>query len=132
MSRAKRAGRPVRPAPVRDIATLEVAMDRIREGFASGTGIRDIASQSGLPLFHFRRQFTAYFGKTPKVIASELQVQAAKAMLLAGRSPREIAEACGFAARSHFLGRFRQLTGQTPARWLAAQKSHATASPLSQ
>ena len=131
MSRAKQAAGTARPVVMHDIATLEMAMQRIRKGFASRTGIRDIASEAGLPVFHFRRQFTAHFGKTPKAVASELQVETAKAMLLAGRSPSEIAQACGFAARTHFLGRFRQLTGQTPARWLAAQERSGAAPALS-
>ena len=56
-------------------------------------------------------------------LATELQVEECKRLMLAGVPLGEIPARVGFAQQSHFTARFRRFVGQTPRRWLMAQKA---------
>jgi AraC-like DNA-binding protein len=60
----------------------------------------------------------------PLQMVAEFQVGHAKELMMRGVPLADVADRCGFSNQSHFTARFKQLTGETPARWrrLQAQK----------
>ncbi len=101
-----------------EIARLVPAMKFMRENFARGPTLGEIAKTVHLSPFHFHRRFTELFGITPKHFMLDCQIDQAKAELLAREKElSDIANVCGFAHQSHFTSRFKQATGLTPTRW---------------
>lgn len=80
--------------------------------------LEEVAAETGYSPFHFHRRFRAAYGKTPKQLATELQVAEVQRLILAGVPLARAAEAVGFAHQSHMTGRFKRLVGTTPLQWL--------------
>lgn len=108
---------------------VEKAKAYIVANFLKGRGcnLLGISGQAGVSAFHFHRIFTDMVGETPKRMATRLQVEHAKRMLLEGTSCADTADKCGFAHQSHFTSRFKQITGTTPMAWLGQQQLDAAA-----
>ena len=103
--------------PVSEAERLDRAMAYLREHFTTAT-LPELGAAAGLSMFHFHRRFSAWAGRTPKAVQSELQIEQAKRLMADADVPLvEIAARCGFAHQSHFTSRFRDLVGTTPARW---------------
>jgi AraC family transcriptional regulator len=102
-----------------EIARLEAAKKFIEENALRGSecDLVAVAKEAGQSPFHLHRRFKQHFGQTPKEIASTLQVEMAKKLILQGVPMPQIAQRCGFAHQSHFVSRFRMKTGVTPTKW---------------
>jgi len=74
---------------------------------------------------HFSRSFKRTFGESPHafVIRHRLEL-AARYMLQTDASLSDIALRCGFTDQPHLCKHFRQSTGQTPAAWRRARRTH--------
>ncbi len=111
-----------RPVSDDEVERFKLALRYIRKNFRTA-GLHDIAAHVGYSLFHFHRRFTLWAGRTPKSIVTELQINLACKLLLAGKaSLPEIAQRCGFAHQSHLTSRFRLCMGDAPLRWLRRQR----------
>ena len=78
----------------------------------------DRASRAaGMSRFHFHRRFRVCFGRTPKAVVTERQIEEAKRLMRAGVALADVADRCGFAHQSHLTQRFKQIVGTTPAAW---------------
>ena len=74
---------------------------------------------------HFSRSFKRTFGESPHAFVVRRRVElAAQCMLQTDASLSDIAQRFGFTDQAHLCKHFRQATGQTPAAWRRAQKSH--------
>ena len=74
---------------------------------------------------HFARSFKRTFGEPPHSFVVRRRVElAAQYMLTTDASLSDIALQCGFTDQAHFGKCFRQATGQTPAAWRRAHRSH--------
>lgn len=71
---------------------------------------------------HLVRSFTREFGLSPHAYVIGRRVDAARALLLQGAPPAEVAIAAGFYDQAHFTRHFRKHTSATPA---AYARSHA-------
>jgi AraC family transcriptional regulator len=110
---------PIRPE---EIPKLEAAMRFVRENFADGIVLQDAARVAGISRFYFLRRFKLHFGKTPKTVAAERQIEVAKRFLLAGFHCGRVAKECGYSHQPHFCTRFLKAVGMTPTAWVAAQR----------
>jgi AraC-like DNA-binding protein len=101
-----------------EISRLIPAVQFMREHFARGPSLDEVAKTVHLSPFHFHRRFSELLGITPKLFLLEWQICRAKMQLISGDMDLvEIAKMCGFAHQSHFTSRFKQATGLTPTRW---------------
>ena len=64
----------------------------------------------------FRRQT----GLPPHAYQTQVRIEAAKNLIIQGRSLAFVAAETGFADQSHFTRRFKQLAGITPGEYAAA------------
>lgn len=71
---------------------------------------------------HLVRSFTREFGLSPYAYVLGRRIDAARALLLQGAAPAEVAHAVGFYDQAHFTRHFKRHTSATPA---AFARSHA-------
>jgi AraC-like DNA-binding protein len=64
---------------------------------------------------HLSARFADEVGLGPKAVGRILRYRAARALLLDGRAPAEVAVACGFADQPHLTRELRAMAGTTPA-----------------
>ncbi|GEO81172.1 helix-turn-helix transcriptional regulator [Pararhodospirillum oryzae] len=101
-------------------ARLRPALDHIRAHYADPLRLSDIAGQVGLSEFYFMRTFKAQMNVTVHGYLTQVRLEAAKALLVAGTPAAEAAIATGFYDQSHFTGSFRRYFGVTPSRYATA------------
>ena len=76
---------------------------------------------------HFSRSFKGTFGCSPHAFVVRRRVElAAKHMLQTDMSLSDIALGCGFVDQAHLCKHFRVVTGETPAAWRRAKKTHSS------
>ncbi|WP_428391090.1 AraC family transcriptional regulator [Lichenicoccus sp.] len=99
-----------------------VAMARRRLDGApeSPVTLAELAALSGVSRFQFLRGFARQTGVTPHAYLLQRRVRLARQLLVAGRTPAEVAQEAGFADQSHMTRAFCRQFGVTPARYQAA------------
>jgi AraC family transcriptional regulator len=81
-----------------------------------------LAKESGLSKYYLDRVFRLATGLTPHNYVVALRLARAKCLLCtSGRAIADIAVELGFSDQSHFSKVFKDLTGQSPKRFRAAQ-----------
>lgn len=110
-----------------EVSPHEAVFERVRQRMQRRLNmtLREAADIANISQFHFHRIFSKWAGKTFKHLLAEYQLAAAQAEMLKGTKLERVAERCGFAHQSHFTSRFKQLTGETPGRWLRKAKQAA-------
>jgi AraC-like DNA-binding protein len=88
------------------------------------TALRALTRSDGAPEpaaapAHFRRQFKARTGTSPKAFQVAQRITRAKESLAAGRSLKETAARLGFGDVFHFTRLFRRVTNQTAGQFAA-------------
>jgi AraC family transcriptional regulator len=86
-------------------------------------GLKEMSDRVGVSMYHLHRTYKRMTGKCIKRVRAEAQVELAKRLIRDGLTLIDIADQCGFAHQSHFTARFKQLTGQTPTQYRAANRS---------
>ena len=77
--------------------------------------------------FHFHRLFTRHVGISPKRYLQRKQLQDAKWLLRASRTPiGDIAAQTGFSSHGHFTSTFRRLTGVSPTEYREGARGETT------
>ncbi|MEL6680961.1 MAG: helix-turn-helix transcriptional regulator, partial [Pseudomonadota bacterium] len=96
-------------------------LNHIRTRIDRTITVEDMAREAGMSPSHFSRVFKATLGATPMqyVLAYRIE-QAMKLMADRARPLSDIAYACGFADQAHFSRSFKQVTGQSPRAYRAA------------
>jgi AraC family L-rhamnose operon transcriptional activator RhaR len=105
------------PAPREAADVLVQRMARyLRDNYARGVSIRDVAAQVHLSERHTRRLFHKVMGTSIKDYVMSLRLNAAAQMLLSGSlTIKAVGEATGFTDVQYFTTVFRQHVGLTPA-----------------
>lgn len=106
-----------------DRKRYQVAYDYIKSNALKGVSFTEAAKLVHVSPFHFHRNFHRLFKITPKKLATQVQVEAVKEMLLKGTPIAQIVKDCGFAHQSHMGTRFKKFVGQAPMKWLKAEKA---------
>lgn len=78
------------------------------------TRVTDVAGEVGWSRRHLTGRFRAEFGLSPKEVSRVARFDRARRLLLAGRSPGEVAAICGYADQPHLNREWRALGGLTP------------------
>jgi AraC-like DNA-binding protein len=130
----RRPGRPpvAPPAPppdqrplasaLRDLLDAQVPVDG-RAAAGSAT-LAQLGRVVGASPTHLVRSFTGAFGVPPHAYLVARRVEVARRLLLAGRSPAEVAVVAGFHDQAHLTRHFRRHVGTTPARYRAGRTGH--------
>ncbi|KPG01437.1 AraC family transcriptional regulator [Rhodopseudomonas sp. AAP120] len=103
--------------------------DRIAEFVRADPGapitLAAMAAVAGMSPSNFIRSFKRSTGMTPHRFVVEQRVAAARRLLETSDLPIvEIALGVGFSSQSHFGVAFRQVTGESPARYRRLQRGH--------
>jgi AraC family transcriptional regulator len=99
--------------------------DYLEARLADGVSIADLAAFAGISRSHFIHRFRMSFGTTPHRYLVSLRIERAKALLMSGLSPLEVACLTGFADQSHLTSVFRRWTGSTPAAFRREHRRRA-------
>jgi AraC-like DNA-binding protein len=99
-------------------ARLQSTMDFMAREFRRNPRLSEIARVAHFSEYHFHRLFRKRYGKTPKQVLVELQLDEVKRLMLAGQRPSDAARRAGFSHQSHLTSRFRQHMGITPRQWV--------------
>jgi AraC family transcriptional regulator len=80
--------------------------------------LEQLATLTGLSVFHFARAFRESLGQSPHQYIVEMKVHRAKTLLAQPEwTIQQIASAVGFASASRFASAFRATTGASPSLW---------------
>ena len=110
--------------PVDRPAALAAAVrDELDAHIVDGVTLAGLAGQVGTSPTHVVRSFTAAFGIPPHAYLVARRVDLARALLLAGLPPAEVAVAAGFHDQPHLTRHFRRHVGTTPARYASTPGS---------
>lgn len=96
---------------------LKRVQDLIEAHLGQDLGVARMAQEVGQEASGFSRRFRIATGMTPFAYLTWRRMEAAKPMLLAGRSVTEVALAMGYANPGKFAAAFRRVTGQAPSHW---------------
>lgn len=100
---------------------IEAAIDEIANSLGTHTDIGTLASNAGVSVSQFTRNFQKTTGLTPHQYRLRLRIEAAKEKLKGGmESLATIADELGFADQAHFTRAFRQFAGMTPGEFSTA------------
>lgn len=118
------------PTPTAPESAQELLLERLqrvldRESQESSFDAVDLAGKLGMSRAQLYRRIKEAFGVTPSEMIVRFRLElAAKMLLQRTGNVGEIAYAVGFKNLSHFVKRFREQYGQTPAAYAASQQSH--------
>ncbi|MDE3720279.1 AraC family transcriptional regulator [Nocardiopsis sp. N85] len=112
-----------RPPEVRERSARPEAV-RAREILAARlTGpptLEELAAEVGLSPFALSRAFSAAYGLPPHAYLNQVRVDRARALLVAGRRPSEVAVEVGFTDQAHLNRHFRRHLGVPPGAYRRA------------
>src|ERR1700744_5031524 len=94
-----------------------VARRLINERCCAGVDLDAIARRVFVSKFHFIRQFSRCYGRTPYRYLTERRMQAAKDLLDEGMDIKAVCARVGFSSVPSFTLLFRRMTGKTPATY---------------
>lgn len=113
----------LRPLSADDLPPVDLVEDEriaraiafITDHYAEAPSLSDVARAVSTSPFHFHRLFSREVGLSPKHYLLRMQLQMAKWMLRASRTPiGDIAALTGFASHGHFTATFHRLVGVSP------------------
>lgn len=109
------------PGRTRTAAGAGGRMDRVRDFLDANlgrvVGSAELERVGGVDRFALARQFRAHCGTSPYRYLTMRRLEAAKRMILKGRTLAETAAACGFADQAHLTRQFKAAFGVPPGRF---------------
>ena len=111
---SRHAKRKERSRAGREPGAVSRARQYLHERSLSPVSLEELSRQAGLSGFRLNRLFSSHVGLPPHAYQVMLRVEAARALIGAGRTPAEAALETGFSDQSHLTRHFRRVTGLTP------------------
>ena len=99
------------------------ARDLLAASIEGDVGSRDLETVTGHDRWALARQFRAAFGVSPYRFLTMRRLENAQALIAAGSSLAETAQASGFADQSHLTRQFRGAVGMPPGAWRRLNKA---------
>lgn len=94
----------------------------IAKHFRNSPTLKQVAQAVGMSMFHLLREFRRCYGKTPKRLATVLQIAETQRLILTGMEMGEVFRRVGFSSRTYLSARFKQVVGKTATAWLREQR----------
>jgi AraC-like DNA-binding protein len=114
------ATRPSAPCETPAARVVATAREFLRENFAQPVRLATLAGVCGASPFHLVRSFTDVVGMPPHGYLTQIRANRARALLVAGETPANVAYCCGFCDQSHLTRTFKRLFGVTPGAYVSA------------
>lgn len=105
--------------PKADYGLLQQALDYLETKYAANVTLDDLAAQTHLSPYHLLRLFKATYGLPPHAYLTQLRVQRAKRLLLAGQPIATVALDVGFVDQSHLTRHFKRIVGVPPGQYVS-------------
>ena len=105
------------PQPRADRALLQQTLAYLETNYAAAITLDELAAQVHLSPYHLLRLFKATYGLPPHAYLTQLRVQRAKRLLLAGQSIATVAVDVGFSDQSHLSRHFKRIVGVPPGQY---------------
>ena len=105
----------------------------IDKNFAEPIDLNNISEEAYFSKFHFIRQFSKIYGKTPHQYLKVVRIEKARELLRADLPVSDTCYAVGFESLSSFSGLFKRIVGLSPSEYQAQQlqiKAEILKSPL--
>ncbi|MBV9417660.1 MAG: helix-turn-helix transcriptional regulator [Solirubrobacterales bacterium] len=115
-----RPGPPDRGRDRAEHAAVRRARAHLRERWDQRVMLAELASVAGLSRFELVRRFREQNGVTPHAYQTNLRVEHARRLLVAGATPAAVAADCAFADQPHLSRVFKRTVGVSPARYARA------------
>lgn len=97
---------------------IGLALGFIHDHFQKSPSLAGIAQAVHISPFHFHRLFSRYVGISPKHYLQRKQLQVARYLLRATRTPiGDVAKMAGFSSHGHFTSTFHRLIGASPSEY---------------
>lgn len=97
---------------------IGLALGFIHDRFEESPSLAGIAQAVHISPFHFHRLFSRYVGISPKHYLQRKQLQVARYLLRATRTPiGDVAKMAGFSSHGHFTSTFHRLIGASPSEY---------------
>jgi AraC-like DNA-binding protein len=106
--------------PRRDPVLARRLRDLLDARVAEGVTLEEAARVLQAHPAHLVRAFSGAYGIAPHQYLMSRRVDRARRLLLAGRSPADVAGATGFYDQAHLTRHFKRLVGVTPGRYRAS------------
>lgn len=103
--------------PKADPLVVQQALDYLETHYAAAITLDDLAAQTHLSPYHLLRLFKATYGLPPHAYLTQLRVQRAKRLLLAGQPIAAVALDVGFVDQSHLTRHFKRIVGVPPGQY---------------
>ncbi|MET9959901.1 AraC family transcriptional regulator [Streptomyces sp. NPDC006326] len=110
---------PAAGGPLPDRGVARSLRDLLDARLVEGIALEEAACLIHAHPAHLVRAFSSAFGIAPHQYVVSRRVDLARALLLDGQPPREVATATGFYDQSHLTRHFKRLIGTTPGRYAA-------------
>ena len=101
---------------------VATAREYLRENFARPVKLATLAGVCGASPFHLVRSFTDVVGMPPHAYLTQIRANRARALLVVGETPADVAYCCGFCDQSHLTRTFKRLFGVTPGAYVSAPR----------
>ncbi|AKZ56537.1 putative AraC-family transcriptional regulator [Streptomyces ambofaciens ATCC 23877] len=101
----------------RDPVLARRLRELLDERVVPGIGLEEAASLLPAHPAHLVRAFSGAYGIAPHQYLMSRRVDRARRLLLAGRTPADVAAATGFYDQAHLTRHFKRLVGVTPGRY---------------
>ena len=96
---------------------LRQAQEYLDANFMHTVRLEALAALTHLSPYHFLRSFKAAVGLSPHAYQTQLRLQQAKTLLVAGMAPADVAQQVGFADQSHLNRHFKRVVGVPPGQY---------------
>lgn len=103
--------------PKADRVLVQQALAYLETNYAANVTLDELATQTHLSPYHLLRLFKATYGLPPHAYLTQLRVQQAKRLLLAGQPIATVALAVGFVDQSHLTRHFKRIVGVPPGQY---------------
>ena len=98
-------------------SSVRLVAEYLRENYAQKIRLEELATLTGLSMFHLSRVFRRQLGVPVHRYLTLVRSEKARAMLESGRSISEVAVATGFFDQAHFTRQFAKVYGLTPGQY---------------
>jgi AraC-like DNA-binding protein len=96
---------------------LNWSMEYLHACYAKPVSVKDLAAQSCMSEFHYKRLFKEVFEVTPYQYLKNLRIQQSKDLLCQGFPVSDVCKMVGWDDTSSFIRLFRTFTGTTPGQF---------------
>lgn len=103
--------------PKADRVLLQQTLAYLETNYAANVTLEELAAQTHLSSYHLLRLFKATYGLPPHAYLTQLRVQRAKRLLLAGQPIAAVALDVGFVDQSHLTRHFKRIVGVPPGQY---------------